>query len=345
MFHYPLPARMKSSLLLLFSMLLTFTAFSAETPGAYVPPKPSADLAVIRQVWHDSKRDRDVPVKIYYPKEGVGRLPVIIFSHGLGGSREGYEYLGVHWAGCGYISVHLQHAGSDDAVWKGKEPAEITKALTAAAMNLQNAAERPRDVSFVIDRLTELDSDPGFPLKGRLDLQRIGVAGHSFGGFTSMAIAGQDFGTIRMGDSRVKAVIEMSTPVARPFQRGYAYTKITIPVFHMTGTRDDSPIGETKASERRIPFELMNAAETCLLVFKDGDHMVFSGRIRPDEVAAAQDAVFQRLICAGSTAFWDAWLKGDTAAHGWLMDGGFAHLLGNQGTFEKKIPAKPAAAE
>jgi hypothetical protein len=68
--------------------------------------------------------------------------------------------------------------------------------------------------------------------------------------------------------------------------------------------------------------------------------MVFSGRIRPDEAAAARDAVFQRLICAGSTAFWDAWLKGDAAAHGWLIDGGFARLLANEGTFEKKIPAK-----
>lgn len=336
---------MKSSLCFLCSFLLALTAFSVETPGSYVPPKPSPDIAVIRQIWHDAKRDRDVPVKIYYPKDGAGRLPVIIYSHGLGGSREGYEYLGVHWAGCGYISVHLQHAGSDDAVWKGKDPTEITKALTAAAMNLKNAAERPRDVSFAIDRLTELDGAAGFPLKGRLDLQRIGVSGHSFGGFTSMAIAGQDFGSIRMGDPRVKAVIQMSAPVAKPFQRQYAYAKITIPVFHMTGTRDDSPIGETKASERRIPYELMNAAETCLLVFKDGDHMVFSGRIRPDESAEAQDAVFHRLICAGSTAFWDAWLKGNTAAHTWLMDGGFEHLLGAQGTFEKKVPALPTTAQ
>ena len=331
---------MKISPILLCLLQPGLAAFAAEPPISYVPEQPSVGISAIRETWHDAARDRDVPVKIYYPKEIDGRLPVILFSHGLGGSREGYEYLGVHWAGCGYISVHLQHLGSDDAVWKGKGPAEITKALTAAALNLKNAADRPRDVSFAIDRLTELDGDAAFPLQGHLDLQHIGVAGHSFGGFTSMAIAGQDFGSIRMGDPRVKAVIEMSTPVARPFQREYAYAKITMPVFHMTGTRDDSPIGETKASERRIPYELMNAAETCLLVFKDGDHMVFSGHIRPDEAAAAQDAVFHRLICAGSTAFWDAWLKGNSAAHEWLMEGGFARLLADQGTFERKIPVK-----
>jgi predicted dienelactone hydrolase len=66
--------------------------------------------------WHDKARDRDVPVKLHYPKTGAGPFPVIIFSHGLGGSRDGYEYLGRHWASHGYVSVHLQHKGSDTAV-------------------------------------------------------------------------------------------------------------------------------------------------------------------------------------------------------------------------------------
>ena len=68
--------------------------------------------------WQDSRRQRQVPVKIYYPADGAGPFPVIIFSHGLGGSREGYQYLGRHWASHGYVSVHLQHLGSDQAVWE-----------------------------------------------------------------------------------------------------------------------------------------------------------------------------------------------------------------------------------
>ena len=70
--------------------------------------------------WVDKDRNREVPAKIYFPKIGRGPFPVIIFSHGLGGSRDGYEYLGRHWASYGYISVHLQHKGSDTAVWKGQ---------------------------------------------------------------------------------------------------------------------------------------------------------------------------------------------------------------------------------
>jgi len=94
-------------------------AANAETQP-YAPPAPSQKVAVLRDVWRDAAREnREVPVKIYYPEKTDAPAPVIIFSHGLGGTREGYEYLGQHWAGCGYISVHLQHLGSDDAVWRG----------------------------------------------------------------------------------------------------------------------------------------------------------------------------------------------------------------------------------
>src|SRR5437879_4469297 len=96
---------------------LALNAPGADRP-AYAPPKPSATVEVLKLDWHDAKRNRAVPAKIYFPKEGAGALPVVIFSHGLGGSRDGYEYLGRHWAGCGYVSVHLQHIGSDSAVWR-----------------------------------------------------------------------------------------------------------------------------------------------------------------------------------------------------------------------------------
>ena len=331
---------MKTLLAPLCAALLGLVSLAAEKPRAYEPPAAAQAVEVVRCEWHDAARDRDVPAKIYFPKEGAGPFPIIVFSHGLGGSREHYEYLGRHWAGCGYVSVHLQHLGSDDGVWKGKAPGEIPKAMLGSTMDLRNAANRPKDVSFAIDQLLALNGDASSPLKGRLDSKRIGVAGHSFGGFTSMAIAGQEFGPAQWADPRVKAVIEMSAPVARPATRDHAYAKMTTPVFHMTGTKDDSPIGETKADERRIPFDKMTAAETCLVIFKDGDHMIFSGRLAQDAERKKQDAIFQDLICAGSTAFWDAWLRDDAAAHAWLMDGGFAQRLGAQGTFETKKPAK-----
>jgi len=98
--------------------LLAALLTSAFTPAQAAPPVVAQTNAVEiqRTTWHDANRDRDVPVKIYSPKSGNGPFPVIIFSHGLVGSREGYEYLGRHWASRGYVSVHLQHYGSDDDV-------------------------------------------------------------------------------------------------------------------------------------------------------------------------------------------------------------------------------------
>ena len=77
----------------------------------------------LRLDWTDAARGRTVPAKIYYPTDAAGPFPVIVFSHGLGGTREAYEYLARQWAANGYVSVHLQHPGSDDIPWPRPEAA------------------------------------------------------------------------------------------------------------------------------------------------------------------------------------------------------------------------------
>jgi predicted dienelactone hydrolase len=330
--------------ILLFALLLVAASPIATQAkdSLYEPTKPTMPVASVLYNWHDDTRNRDVPVKIYYPAKGKGPFPVIIFSHGLGGSRDGYSYLGNYWAGCGYVSVHLQHLGSDDAVWKNAGPLGATLALYQSVADVNNAINRARDVTFGIDQVIKLNSAPDSPLRGRLDVKTIGMSGHSFGGWTTMAIVGEHLRASdpMLSDPRVKAAISMSAPVPRPQdQRDRAFTDITTPVFHMTGTLDDSPIGETKAVDRRIPFDEMNKAETCLVTFTGADHMVFSGHILKQPV----DAEFQPYILAGSVAFWDAYLKGNAAAKDWLYNGGFAKLIGAKGVFEKKLPTtKPA---
>jgi hypothetical protein len=299
---------------------------------------------VARFEWTDARRDRKVPVKIYFPKDATSACPVIVFSHGLGGSRENYEYLGHHWAACGYVSVHVQHLGSDNSVWQDARPREAMGRMRAAAANLANATNRPADISFVIDRLEE-ENKSGSVLKQRLDLARIGVAGHSFGAFTTLAIAGEVFVTpagrkATVVDPRVKAVIPMSSPVPKNAARfDEAFGSVQIPCFHMTGTRDASPIGDTSPEERRVPFDHNHALNQFLLTFTDGDHMIFSGRGRLFESGAEKekDKDFQRLICVGSTTFWDAYLKDDVAARAWFTGGGFQAAVGDAGKFEMRI--------
>jgi len=308
---------------------------------------PTFKVATYETEWRDPARDRVVPVKIYYPSDAPAPCPVVIFSHGLGGSREGYRYLVEAWAAHGYISVHVQHAGSDIDAIRGPHMAEnFRKAVTDPS----NAINRPLDIRFVIDRLTALAATDAFPLHGRMDLAHLGVAGHSYGAFTTMAVAGACIPVLGGHplhlDPRIKAAIAMSTPTMRGNETDAAFDAVRIPIFHMTGTEDGAPgrfssaivdavVGNTPPSARRRPFDHTRHAIAYLLTFTGGDHMVFSGRMTGQR---AKDARFQALICSGSNAFWDAYLKNDAAALRWLETGGFTAVLGKLGAFEQKHP-------
>jgi predicted dienelactone hydrolase len=283
--------------------------------------------------WHDSSRDRDVPARIYAPASGQGPFPVIIFSHGLGGSRTGYAYLGAYWAGRGYIVVHVQHLGSDSAVlWPLEKMGE-------AMRNPENYINRPKDISFAIDQLTAMNASPG-PWQGRFDLAHIGVAGHSFGGYTTMAIAGAPLrpssGEIEnFRDPRVKAVVAMSVPPVK----SQDFSAVHVPALHITGTDDQIHIVAGDAvTDRRIPYDQAKGPDTYLVIFKGANHMSFSGRegLLETNDQKAIDATVHELVLQVTTAFWDAYLKNDPKAMAWLTQDGFAQVLGAKGTFEKK---------
>jgi dienelactone hydrolase len=296
---------------------------------------------VFRADWHDPSRNRTVPVKIYAPSTITTEpFPLIIFSHGLGGSREGYEYLGQSWAAQGYVTVHLQHPGSDESVWQDVGLGQRMTAMRRAAAQPRHALDRVLDVSFAIDELTRLNATNSI-WRGKLDLNRIGVAGHSFGAHTTLTIAGAVYAgwsETTLADPRVKAAIPMSAPVpANQSRLDTVFAGVKIPCLHMTGTKDDSPIGDTKAVERRLPFDHCRNSDQHLITFTDGDHAIFGGRER--RLGGRKDAEFQRLICLSSLAFWDAYLRDDAEAKKWLTTK-FENALGNTGVFEKK-PANP----
>lgn len=323
---------MRRLLLLLLAVLLTSLASGAQAPA----------VQELRLEWHDKSRDRTLPVKFYYPASPARPLPVIVWSHGLGGSRDTYEYLGRHWASKGYVSLHLQHPGSDAEILKVGRPLQ---AMKKAAADPENARNRPLDVRFAVDRLPGVTA-----LQGRLDMKRLGIGGHSFGAWTTLAVAGEKF-PVRTdwADPRFRAALAMSAPIPR--QRSEAELKeafggITMPVFLMTGTRDETPFDPTGvgAAERRLPYDGMAGPGKLLLIFEGGDHMVFSGRVpakgfdflRRGQRDEAADERRRKLILESSTAFWNAWLKEDAKARRWLLEGGFAQALGREGTFETK---------
>jgi predicted dienelactone hydrolase len=295
-----------------------------------LPPAMKSDFR-----WLDPLRGREIPATIYYPANAGGPLPVIIFSHGLGRSREDYAYLGRHWASHGYVAVLVQHPGSDQAV--RQKTVRPIKALREAWEDPVNAMNRRRDLIFAIDQLERMKIQ-NTPLGSWLDLGRIGVAGNDFGAQTALVLAGQTLpGQITRPDPRVKAVVAMSPPVP---QRGItlaeAYEQIHLPCLYMTGTQDDGLVGATKADQRRLPFEYTFGADQYLLTFRGADHMIYCGHVL-DRTRGQNDAMFQRLICISSTAFWDAYLKDHSGMRNWMIAGGLNTTIGRHGWVERKL--------
>ena len=282
--------------------------------------------------WTDTARQRIVPVRIYLPEATqTEKCPIVLLSHGLGGSREGFPYLGEYWAKHGYIVIAMQHPGSDrEAV--ARRPGSTVVGSMNEAINAENAQARVADVKFVLDELARrIETDD--KLKGRLDLEKIAMGGHSFGAQTALSIAGRfPFEP----EPRIKVAIAMSPSLPTSVGATALLRRIKIPMLHLTGTKDNSPIRpEFKPIERRVPFDNINAPGQYLVIFNDGDHMLFSGHARPFGLSPMEREC-QPIIQELTLKFLDATLRQDTKSQEWLNGSGITELLGNKATFEKK---------
>ncbi len=145
--------------------------------GNYDPlaADPAFQPAHVDLTVHDAARHRDIPVRVYLPTN-TAPAPVILFSHGLGGSRAGSAFLGEHWAAHGYVAVFLQHPGSDDSVWKDEPWQQRMRAMNQAA-SLDNFRLRVQDVPAVLNQLEIWNADKTNRLSGRLDMKKVGMSG------------------------------------------------------------------------------------------------------------------------------------------------------------------------
>lgn len=307
------------------------------SPGAYQVEASTA-------TWRDGTRMRDIPVKLYFPAitgaavEGA-KFPVILFSHGLGGNREGGKRWAEHWASHGFVVVAIQHPGSDEALWKDAEPRDFARRMKAG-MTMNNLGLRVNDVRFVIDEVIRRAraSEAAF---ANADPNRLGMSGHSFGAQTTLAVTGQKAPSIggQSGlDLRISAAIAFSPNARNKRNLARQFGDITLPFFSITGSEDGSILDDgTKSADRRMPYAYMPTGQKYLAVFDGGDHMVFGGHAlggrRPE---TARDRQIQERVMAGTLAFWNAQLKQDGAARSWLEQGGYQATLGDKDVFEYK---------
>ncbi len=134
---------------------------------------------------------RTFDVDLYLPQTEAA-VPVVVISHGWGAAKESFAFLGEHLASYGFAVVAPQHVGSDTQFQRG-----FLTGLLDEDIPPQEYIDRPLDVTYTLDELGRL-SAPGQPYQGRFDLERVGMIGHSLGGYTSLAIAGAPINYTRL---------------------------------------------------------------------------------------------------------------------------------------------------
>lgn len=308
------------------------------------PEEGPAKVLLKRGEFVDEQRDgRVVPFKIYHPVDhGLDKLPIIFWSHGFGGNRDGASFLSRYLASHGYILFHLTHHGSDSSLWEGKEghPWDILRNIKIPK---SAGIDRMLDVPFALDQLKGWAAEN--PEIGDLmDFSNIGISGHSFGALTTQVMAGQLFidGQDKLKsykEDRFKAGI-LYSPVPSLYVADQdpveLYNPIGIPLLHMTGTDDESPIEGFGYEHRLVIYDHTINANKYLLVKKDGDHMVYNGT-RGKLDANPNRERHEELIKMGALGFWDAYLKNNQNAHEWLVNQGAQTYIGEDAELKSEL--------
>ena len=312
-----------------FSSLL-FAAYAALTTTLAI-----AAPLVLDTEWSDAARERALPLKVRVP-DGLDKVPLVIFSHGLGGSREGGKAWGEHWSANGYLVVHVQHPGSDESLSRGAGEGLPKQRLMRGATPEQLLG-RVDDVRFLLDEFARQQSKIDAPAwVKRADLSRIAMTGHSFGARTTMSLAGERYpGPIKsLADARITAFIAFS-PATQGLKRTWPerYGEMTKPFLSVTGTIDGDVLrAGSNPKNRASLFDAQVAGDKFRVVFDGGDHPVFNGgdlrealwlnRVTGESHAsttASAASVIHEKTKDLTLKFLDAYLKSDDKAKAWLL--------------------------
>jgi dienelactone hydrolase len=195
--------------------------------ASYDPFERGSHAVGVRSVeTTDAARNRYLPVEVWYPadpahagqdtdeatmdsydvlpgfpparqaavrdaKPATGRFPIVLFSHGFGGHRRQSTFLCTHLASHGYVVASVDHTGNTmvDMAQIVLQSMMGQPMPDPASHILEMIEARPKDVSHTLDRLLagDLGLDPAI-----LDDTRVGMAGHSFGGWTTLRMAATD---------------------------------------------------------------------------------------------------------------------------------------------------------
>ena len=278
--------------------------------------------------------------RLYLPQGLSEPAPLVVMSHGFGSEPKSFDYLGEHLASYGIAAVSVEHIGSDSDY-----ELEILEGARKQAISPQEFIERPLDVRYVLDEIERRSqSDPQLQ---KIDLQRVGVIGHSLGGYTALTLAGAEINSKRLrqqcphkkinlnmslllqcrakklvpqqqlADPRIKAAMAIS-PISSGIHGQESLSQISIPTAIFAGSED---IIAPVVQEQVYPFTWLSAKDKYLAMLIPGDHFAGSNlpRRKPAEPTVVEEFVGRRLgggqpyVKAFAVAFIKAHLAGDSS--------------------------------
>ncbi len=257
----------------------------------------------------DPNRERELYVLVYQPERWrQGSTPVVIISHGLGSKPEDFDFIAEHLTSYGYVVALPQHPGSDY-----QQLQDMLQGYAQEMYQVNDFIDRPLDISYLLD---ELERRNQTEFEGRLNLTNVGVIGHSFGGYTALALGGAklDFDDLQrvcdkevwspnlslllqcealdlprqdynFRDERVSAILAIN-PLNRRIFGEKGLREVTIPVLIGAGSQDPA----TPVFIEQVPaFIYLNSTNKYLALVVGQAHVNF------DKLDASSEVLFQSL--------------------------------------------------
>jgi predicted dienelactone hydrolase len=263
-----------------------------------------------------------------------------------------------HWASHGYVCILPTHFYDPNALLQRSVRRLVEEMKRPIQIGATAWHARVQDITLVMDELPRL-ATLAPELEGKLDGSRIGVAGHSYGAFTAVLVAGAvltDATTkarIDYGDPRPRAFILLSGQGRDPLGLTEdSWKSIARPMLVVGGSRDPSPY-LNPGEWRMEPYQFAPPGDKYSLYLYGANHLSYIGPLfdRSMQDPAKRGPALKAMrgvartmaqVNAGfdqtgifeytrivTTAFWDAYLKDDPNAKGYLRSGALAAFSNN----------------
>jgi predicted dienelactone hydrolase len=319
------------------------------------PKGPFLVATIDLHTFRDEARAKDLECTIRFPilskadHAQPASFPLVIFSHGMGGSRTAFADLSEFWASHGYIVIHPTHADSVE-LQKRTNPDAARGFLTNPRdyTNKVDPAGRLADAKFLLDNLSAIEAvDPRLRTgdRGLINRDKIAMAGHSAGAMTTQLAIGAHVRGARglsqgeslrqrmqvrsVGDDRIDVglIISGQGTTSRMFT-DESWLKVPVPTLTITGSNDTSRASDETPQSRRHPFEkspgrAKGGQPAYLLWLEGATHGSYQGKGLTKLLGEGDVPHLDTIVRATKVvtlAMLDAYLKDDQQARALLED-------------------------